>query len=71
MDTKIIQILKKRMASKQKTLENYKNRIIHDLDTIDTRVFESNMASLMVECAKIKSEIDEDEFLINIMEHSN
>lgn len=69
--SKIIVILKERIAVKQRMLQQYKEHAIRDLDTIDTRVFESNMATILMESAKLKAEIDEDEFLLNLIEQSN
>lgn len=70
-ESKIIVILKERIAVKQRMLQQYKEHAIRDLDTIDTRVFESNMATILMESAKLKAEIDEDEFLLNLIEQSN
>lgn len=67
MDTKAIQMIQSRIQDKKKLLEAYKRQINQDMDTINTRVFESNMIGYLIKSAELKAQIDEDEFILDVL----
>lgn len=67
MDTKAIQMIQSRIQDKKKLLEAYNRQINQNMDTINTRVFESNMIGCLIKSAKLKAQIDEDEFILDVL----
>lgn len=67
MDTKAIQMIQSRIQDKKKLLEAYNRQINQNMDTINTRVFESNMIGYLIKSAELKAQIDEDEFILDVL----
>jgi hypothetical protein len=67
MDTKAIQMIQSRIQDKKKLLEAYNCQINQNMDTINTRVFESNMIGCLIKSAELKAQIDEDEFILDVL----
>nr|DAV58169.1 MAG TPA: hypothetical protein [Caudoviricetes sp.] len=67
MDTKAIQMIQSRIQDKKKLLEAYNRQINQNMDTINTRVFESNMIGCLIKSAELKAQIDEDEFILDVL----
>lgn len=67
MDTKAIQLIQSRIQDKKKLLEAYNRQINQNMDTINTRVFESNMIGCLIKSAELKAQIDEDEFIFDVL----
>ena len=67
MDTKAIQMIQSRIQDKKKLLEAYNCQINQNMDTINTRVFESNMIGCLIQSAELKAQIDEDEFILDVL----
>lgn len=67
MDTKAIQMIQSRIQYKKKLLEGYNRQINRNMDTINTRVFESNMIRCLIKSAELKAQIDEDEFILDVL----
>ena len=67
MDTKAIQMIQSRIQDKKKLLESYNCQINQNMDTINTRVFESNMIGCLIKSAELKAQIDEDEFILDVL----
>lgn len=67
MDTKAIQTIQSRIQDKKKLLEAYNRQINQNMDTINTRVFESNMIGCLIKSAELKAQIDEDEFILDVL----
>lgn len=67
MDTKAIQMIQSRIQDKKKLLEGYNRQINRNMDTINTRVFESNMIGCLIKSAELKAQIDEDEFILDVL----
>lgn len=67
MDTKAIQMIQSRIQDKKKLLEAYNCQINQNMDIINTRVFESNMIGCLIKSAELKAQIDEDEFILDVL----
>lgn len=67
MNTKAIQMIQSRIQYKKKLLEAYNRQINQNMDTINTRVFESNMIGCLIKSAELKAQIDEDEFILDVL----
>lgn len=67
MDTKAIQMIQSRIQDKKKLLEAYNRQINQNINTINTRVFESNMIGCLIKSAELKAQIDEDEFILDVL----
>lgn len=67
MDTKAIQMIQSRIQDKKKLLEAYNRQINQNMDTINTKVFESNMIGCLIKSAELKAQIDEDEFILDVL----
>ena len=67
MDTKAIQMIQSRIQDKKKLLEAYNRQINQNMDTINTRVFESNMIGCLIKSVELKAQIDEDEFILDVL----
>lgn len=67
MYTKAIQMIQSRIQDKKKLLEAYNRQINQNMDTINTRVFESNMIGCLIKSAELKAQIDEDEFILDVL----
>ena len=67
MDTKAIQMIQCRIQDKKKLLEAYNCQINQNMDIINTRVFESNMIGCLIKSAELKAQIDEDEFILDVL----
>lgn len=67
MDTKAIQMIQSRIQDKKNLLEAYNRQINQNMDTINTRVFESNMIGCLIKSAELKAQIDEDEFILDVL----
>lgn len=67
MDTKAIQMIQSRIQDKKKLLEAYNCQINQNMDTINTRVFESNMIGCLIKSAELKAQINEDEFILDVL----
>lgn len=67
MDTKAIQMIQSRIQDKKKLLEAYNRQINQNMDTINTRVFESNMIGCLIKSSELKAQIDEDEFILDVL----
>ena len=60
-------MIQSRIQDKKKLLEAYNSQINQNMDTINTRIFESNMIGCLIKSAELKAQIDEDEFILDVL----